>query len=54
MSNSNLIFCKGREIAICFFVANKKASNFALVDKVVTVSCLLAFYIIRYPNSIII
>ena len=35
-------------------MANKRASSFILVDKVVTVFCLLAFYIIGYLNSIIV
>ena len=38
---------------ICFFMVDERVSSFVLVDEVVTVSCLLAFYIIRYPNSII-
>ena len=52
--SSNSIFYNSREIMICFFIANKRASSFTLVDKVVTISCLLAFYIIGYLNSIIV
>ena len=54
ISSSNSISYKRQEIAIYSFITNKKASNSVLVDKVVTVSCLLAFYIIGYLNSIII
>ena len=53
MSSSNSISYKKQEIVVYSFITNKRASNFILINKVVTIFYLLAFYIIRYLNSII-